>query len=184
MHRAPDLKEQLDGVLYGVLVRQVAELHLAGEHWDVSRALGDSAPALQELASQLDKDFGQRVRTRRQELGLPVALAGKVLPLRTTQLPWASPAELGVLDVDAPDTEEERAAWRVRLAERRMREAYLALEEANQHSVPEWGWAQLEATFQHEVQVYAAALAAAEAVTQGQEDAGSPAEELVPPPVP
>jgi hypothetical protein len=58
-----------------------------------------------------------------------------------------------------------------------MREAYLALKEANQHSVLEWGWAQLEATFQHEVQVYAAALAAAEAVTQGQEDAGSSAKE-------
>jgi hypothetical protein len=40
--------------------------------------------------------------------GLAGGLAGKVLPLRTTQLPWASPAELGVLDMDAPDTEEER----------------------------------------------------------------------------
>jgi hypothetical protein len=83
--------EQLDGIVYGLLVRRVAELHTEGEHWDVSRALGDAARALVELARQPDKDFGQRVRARRQELGLPVAATGKVLPLRASQPPLEPP---------------------------------------------------------------------------------------------
>jgi hypothetical protein len=124
--------EQLDGILYGLLARRVAELHPAGEEWDISRALGDVAPALEDLSAQQEKDFGQRVRTRRQELGLPVAPAGKMLPLRASQPPLDSPAGLGALDAEPPVTEQERALWRVRLAERRMREAYLALEETEQ----------------------------------------------------
>jgi hypothetical protein len=89
--------EQLDGIVYGLLARRVAELHPAGEEWDISRALGDVAPALAELSAQPEKDFGQRVRTRRQELGLPVAPVGKVLPLCAHQPPVETAEELAAL---------------------------------------------------------------------------------------
>ena len=124
--------EQLDGILYGLLVRRVAELHPAGEHWDISRAVGDVVPSLTKLAAQPNKDFGQRVHQRRQELGLPVAQAGKVLPLQASQLPLEPPEALAALDAEPAETAGEQAVWRVLLAERRMREAHLALEEAEQ----------------------------------------------------
>jgi hypothetical protein len=96
-------------------VRRVAELYQEGEHWDISRALGDAAPALAELATQRDKGIGQRVRARRQELGLPVATAGKVLPLRASQSLLEPPDALAALDAEPPETEQERAARRVLL---------------------------------------------------------------------
>jgi hypothetical protein len=150
--------EQLDGILYGLLARRVAELHPEGEAWDISRALGDVAPALEDLSAQPEKDFGQRVRTRRQELGLSVAPAGKVLPLRASQPPLDSPAGLAALDAEPPVTEQERARWRVRLAERRMREAYLALEEAEQRGISRKELERLAEAFTQASEVYGAAV--------------------------
>jgi hypothetical protein len=152
--------EQLDGILYGLLVRRVAELHPAGEHWDVSRALGDVAGSLAALAAQPDKDFGQRVRTCRQELGLPVAPPGTVLPLRAVQPPPESPDELAALDAEPPEAEHERAVWCERLAERRMCEAYHLLAEAEQQGGLLRELEHRAAAFVHEVAVYGAALAA------------------------
>ena len=123
----------------------------------MSRALGDVAPALTELAAQPDKGFGQRVRQRRQELGLPVARAGKVLPLRAS-LPLPEPPEaLAALDAEPPHAEQDRAAWRARLAERRMREAHLALEEAEQRSALPRELERVSAEFDCAVAVYGAA---------------------------
>jgi hypothetical protein len=162
--------EQLDGILYGLLVRRVAELHPEGEQWDVSRALGNVAPVLAELATQPDKDFGQRVRACRQELGLPVAPAGKVLPRRASPPPPEPPEALAALDAEPPDAEQERAVWRVQLAERRMREAHLALEEAEQRGVPPREVERATATFDQAVAVYEAAdlLCAAQAPYEGR----------------
>jgi hypothetical protein len=118
-------------------------------------ALGDVAPALVELAAQPAKDFGQRVRTRRQELGLPVARADKVLPLRASQ-PLREPAEvIAAFDAEPPTAEHERAIWRAQLAERRMREAYLALEEAEQHGACQHELERLADVFAHESAVAA-----------------------------
>jgi hypothetical protein len=153
--------EQLDGILYGLLVRRVAELHPEGEQWDVSRALGDAAPALIELAAQPDKEFGRRVRTRRQELGLPVTQAGKVLPLRVSTPALEPPEALAALDGEPPETEQERSAWRSRLAERRMREAHQVLEEAEQRGVSARELERAAGLFDHAVHVYRAAQAAA-----------------------
>jgi hypothetical protein len=98
----------------------------------VSRALGEVVPALDDLDTQPETDRGQRMRRRRQELGLLVMPAGKELPLHATQLSPESPDDLAELDPEPPEAEAERAAWRLRLAERRMREAYLAPVEAEQ----------------------------------------------------
>jgi hypothetical protein len=150
----------LDGILYGLLARRVAELHPAGEEWDIFRALGDVAPALEDLSTQPEKDFGQRVRTRRQELGLPVAPASKVLPLRASR-PLLEPAEvIEALDAEPPTAEHERAVWRVRQAERRMREAYLALEEAEQQGASQRELERLADVFAHESAVAAAVAGA------------------------
>jgi hypothetical protein len=151
--------QQLDGILYGLLARRVAELHPEGEGWDVSRALAEVAPALAKLSAQPDKDFGQRVRQRRQELGLPVVPARKVLPLRATQRPLEPLIEL---DTEPPEAEQERVVWRVRLAERRMREAYLALEETEQRGAPARELEQLADVFIQETAAYEAATTISE----------------------
>jgi hypothetical protein len=72
------------------------------------------------------------VRTRRQELGSPVTPAGRGLPLRASRPQLEAPEALAALDAELPEADQERAEWCARLAERRMREAYLALEEAEQ----------------------------------------------------
>jgi hypothetical protein len=151
--------EQLDGILYGLLARRVAELHPAGEQWDISRALGDVAPALAELSAQPEKEFGQRVRVRRQELGLPVAPVGRVLPLLASLLPVEPPETLATLDAEPPAAHQERAVWRTRLAERRMREAYLALEEAEQRGASPREVERLADAFAQASEVYGAAAA-------------------------
>jgi hypothetical protein len=168
--------EQLDGILYGLLVRRIAELHPEGEQWDISRALGDAAPALTELAAQPDKAFGQRVRQRRQELGLPVAPAGKVLPLRASQPILEPPEALAALDAEPPEAEQERVAWRARLAERRMREAHLALEEAEQRGGPTRDVERVAAAFDHAVRAYKAGVQActAHAPSDGDESDTEP----------
>jgi hypothetical protein len=117
------------------------------------------APALEELAAQPEKEFGQRVRTRRQELGLPVAPAGKVLPLRASQPREESAAELAALDAEPPAVDHERAVWRMQLAERRMREAYMALEEAEQRGGPSKEVERLAHVFTHASTAYGAAVA-------------------------
>jgi hypothetical protein len=150
--------EQLDAILYGVLKRRVAELHPKGEEWDISRALAEAAAALTEIAAQPGKDFGAQVRTCRQELGLPVAPTCTVLPLRALQLSVDPPDVLAALDAEPPEAEQERAIWRRCAAERRMREAYVLLEEAEQQGMPVGELESLAAIFEHETAVYEAAL--------------------------
>jgi hypothetical protein len=152
--------QQLDGILYGLLARRVAELHPEGEEWDISRALGDVAPALAKLSAQPEKDFGHRVRARRQELGLPVTTPEKVLPLRARQRPLDPPETLAGLDTEPPAAEQERAVWWVRLAERRMQEAYLVLEEAERRGASLAEQERLAALFTQESAVYTSALTA------------------------
>jgi hypothetical protein len=158
----------------GLLVRRVAELHPEGEQWDVSRALGDVALALAEIEGRPEKDFGQRVRSHRQELGLPVVTVGKVLPLRASQLPLEPPEVLAALDAEPPETKQDRATWRARLAERRMGEAHLALEEAEQRAASVRELERVAATFDRAVKVYeAAALVACAAPAGGSVQAAS-----------
>jgi hypothetical protein len=73
--------------------------------------------------------WGDEPRTRRASAR---AECQKVLPLRAGQTALDAPVVLAALDGEPSEGEHERAMWRVRLAERRMREAFLALEEAEQ----------------------------------------------------
>ena len=127
--------EQLDAGAYGYLVSRTALLHPNGETFDVSMGLRGLFDALTKIASQPDKDFGALVRQRRRKRGLPVAPVGKVLPFLPA---WSNddPAERAALDTaaetvlvgEAPPDELRTA--RARLAEFRMKETLLELEEA------------------------------------------------------
>src|SRR5262249_31684360 len=72
--------EQLDAGAYGYLVSRTALLHPHGETFDVSKGVRGLFQALNKIAAQPEKDFGEMVRHRRRKRGLPVAPAGKVLP--------------------------------------------------------------------------------------------------------
>jgi hypothetical protein len=72
------------------------------------------------------------------------------------------PEALAALDAEPPDAEaeQEHAAWRVQLAERRMREVHLALEEAELQGAPVRDLEPAAAAFDEAVAVYEAAVQA------------------------
>jgi hypothetical protein len=155
--------EQLDAGAYGYLVSRTALLHPKGESFDVSMGLRGLIDALTKIATQPEKDFGELVRTRRRKSGLPVTPADKVLPVLPT---WSNddPVAGAVLDaavetVFAGDSlTDELHIARVRLAERRMAEALLALEQAGLSQVSAHEVAQLEQIYAQELTAYRAVM--------------------------
>jgi len=94
--------------------------------------------ALTKIATLPEKDFGELVRQRRRKRGLPVAPMAKALPFLPAHRD-DDPEERSALDAAAEclwqDKQEavphsELDAARVRLAERRLREAFTKLEAA------------------------------------------------------
>ena len=77
--------EQLDVGAYDYLVSRTALLHPKGETFDVSMGLRGFVDALTKIAAQPEKAFGELVRKRRRQRGLPFAPAGKVLPFMPTR---------------------------------------------------------------------------------------------------
>jgi hypothetical protein len=127
--------EQLDAGAYGYLISRTALLHPKGETFDVSMGLRGFFDALTKIAAQPDKDFGELVRQRRRKRGLPVTPASKILPFLPARR-GDGPAERSALDTaaerllkDSLQGDELHAA-RVKMAERRLCEAFIALEEA------------------------------------------------------
>jgi hypothetical protein len=144
--------EQLDAGAYGYLVSRTALLHPKGEAFDVSMGLCGLFQALTKIAAQPEKDFGELVRKRRRKRGLPVAPAGRVLPF----LPAAPRKELGqveavdaaaeaLLQDDLPS--DEFHAAQVGLAEGRLHEALVALENATVRGASGRELAHLEQTY-------------------------------------
>jgi hypothetical protein len=169
--------EQLDVGAYGYLVSRTALLHPKGETFDVSMGLRGLFEAFTKIAAQPEKDFGALVRQRRRKRGLPVAPAGKVLPF----LPARGEddlAERAALDAaserllhDEGHVHELHEA-RVRLAERRLHEALVALEEA------EWRGETSQRLARHKT-VYQQALTAYEALSRQHSMQGSDTMALV-----
>jgi hypothetical protein len=152
--------EQLDAGAYGYLVSRTALLHPKGETFDVSMGLRGFFDALTRIAAQPDKDFGELVRQRRRKRGLPVSPAGKIMPFFSISVGNDAAAEGAALDtaaeaiLDSDNPIDELRTARVRLAERRMREALLALEEACLREVSAHEVARLEQIYADELAVY------------------------------
>ena len=155
--------EQLDAGAYGYLVSRTALLHPQGETFHVSMGLRGLFDALSKIAAQPEKDFGELVRQRRRKCGLPVAPAGKILPFLPS---WRNDASADGIALDASaeavlagdiSTDELRTA-RVRLAERRMREALHAPEKSGLHEASAHEMARLEQIYAHELAAYEATL--------------------------
>jgi hypothetical protein len=155
--------DQLEAGAYGYLSSRTALLHPQGETFDVSMGLGGLATALTNIAGHPDKDFGALVRARRRKWGPPVAPAEKILPFLPatisedpTEPEAVDAAAEAALHCDMP-TDELRAA-RLRLAERRMAEALLALEEAGLRGDSAHELARLEQVYAQELAGYEAAM--------------------------
>jgi hypothetical protein len=156
--------EQLDAGAYGYLVSRTALVHPKGETFDVSMGLRGLFDALTKIAAQPEKDFGELVRRRRRKRGLPVAPAGKVLPFLPDRM-RDDPALLEMVDAAAgialrddlpPD--QLRVA-RLRLAERRLREALFALDDASVRGASAREYLRLEQVFFQTVANYEALAA-------------------------
>jgi len=116
--------------------------------------------ALTKTAAQPDKDFGALVRQRRRKRGLPVAPAGKVLPFVPT-ISHGDLAKREALDVAAENLIEDEANGdelrraRVQLVERRLSEAFMALEEAeSREHISAWKRRRLDDAFARELNTY------------------------------
>jgi hypothetical protein len=157
----------LDRLAYGALVSRVAMLHPHGGQYDISAAIGEIAPALIWESEDPKKDFGELVRERRRRFGKPLPPAERVLPFRsafarsreetkgkTEEETDSAPA----LDVAPADnaSDQERARWRLALAERRLREAEQAYETALRHHKPMRVLTQLRAAVDQEAATCAA----------------------------
>jgi hypothetical protein len=80
--RGGDVKV-LDRVNLGCRISRVADQHPDGGTWTLSRAVGEAYPAwevLERKKAAAGKDFGELVRERRRERGLPLPVAEKALP--------------------------------------------------------------------------------------------------------
>jgi hypothetical protein len=114
--------EHLDVGLYGYLVSRTAILHPEDETYDLSRAVGEMVTSLQQIAADPKKPFGELVRARRREKGLPVPAAAKILPFVRS----GEPKEL-----DEEQVQQLKAGMPLAVAEQRMKEAWWALEESS-----------------------------------------------------
>ena len=152
----------LDRGQYAYLVSRVALQHRDGDHWTLFRALGEALPALEALEATMTQrghDFGELVRERRRQRGLPVPIADKVLPFRSAscsemgvvELPEAAPAELSSSNAEAA------ARLRLKLAEVRMMEAWLQLDQSELQGSSQRKLSGLEAVYLHESRTYKAA---------------------------
>jgi hypothetical protein len=156
--------EQLDVGAYGYLVSRTALLHPEGETFDVSMGVRGFFAALTKIAAQPDKDFGELVRQRRRKRGLLVAPAGKLLPFlpargqdEPSKRAAVAAAAEAILNTSAPHDDLQSA--RLNLAERRLTEALVALEDAERRGSAPGPIEQLEG-------VYTQAFAAYECMLQ------------------
>jgi hypothetical protein len=146
----------------GYLVSEVARAHPNGGQYDISAAIGEVAPLLLREFEKPTKDFGELVRERRRRWGLSLPPAEKILPFRST-LERTEEAEDAVqahmLDAKPPNSasDQERARWRVAMAERRMREAEQAHERAARQGKPARLLTRLQADVEREVATFIAA---------------------------
>jgi hypothetical protein len=151
--------KQLDVGAYGYLVSRTALLHPQGETFDVSMGLRGFFDALTKIAAQPDKDFGELVRQRRRKRGLPLAPAGNVLPFLPPSDQDSSDARAAV-DLVAEQVltgdvcENDLHTSRLRVSERRVRDALTALEDAEQRDDAPQRLRQLEATYRQELSCY------------------------------
>jgi hypothetical protein len=154
----------LDGVQYGCLASRVAKLHQDGGQWTLSRAIREALPQLEAVEREQGIEFGELVRERRRQRGLPLPILDKVLPFRTSAMPEAT-------HEDAPPIGEEYVLAgtdprqvRVALAEERMEEAFAMLQEAELRGSPTWTLERLEEAYHIEEAAFrAAAMTAAPA---------------------
>ena len=115
---------------FGCLISRTAQLHPDGGTWTLSRALGDALPALQALEEKktaAGRDFGELVRERRRQRGLPLPVGEKVPPFRP---PAGSASSLEAGEARVAEAwmalQSAEQARRSRRVLRELEEAYLA----------------------------------------------------------
>lgn len=148
----------LVSLMGGCLVSEVAHAHPNRGQYDISAAIGEAVPALMREFEKPNKDFGELVRERRRRWGKPLPPAEKVLPFRSAFARDDTAPNAPTLDVEPSDeaSDQERAQWRVTLAERRLRKAEQAYESALRQGKPRRLLTQLRAEVDREAETYSA----------------------------
>jgi hypothetical protein len=126
--RGHDAKK-LDQGQYGYLASRTAILHPDGGRWTLSRAIGEAPPQLEAVEREQGIDFGDLVRERRRQRGLPLPIAEKMLPFRPTCTPDAT-SEYQLLAGYDGLSATEPCQFQAALAEGRVAEACADLQAA------------------------------------------------------
>jgi hypothetical protein len=158
--RVHNLRHLVSGS-YGYLASLIAEQFQEGEQWDVSRAIGELAQEWVKEAEKPGKDFGELVRLRRKERGLPVLLRTEMLPvlpirLRQHSVPKPIPAPEAFPMPLEDECKQLTPLTRKLCAERRMRDALQTLEDAELRQEPEHKLVRYEAQYAQEEETYMA----------------------------
>ncbi len=140
----------LDDMQYGCLASRVAKLHPNGGQWTLSRALGEVAGALEAIEAKktmAGQDFGELVRERRRQRGLPLPIVDRVLPFRSKPTDLADDVPLTSDDPSDGASPKDPYTRHVVLAERRVTEAFVALEAAELSGAPHRSLDRLETLY-------------------------------------
>jgi hypothetical protein len=163
--RGHDTK-MLDRGEYGYLASRAAILHPDGGQWTLSRALGEALPRLEAVEREQGIGFGDLIRERRRQRGLPVPFAEKVLPFRPT-VALAAMQEYPWLDSDAGlPVLTDSLQLRVKLAEGRVAETFAVLQDAELRGASRQTLDRLEKAYFAEVSTYQASAAKADSPTE------------------
>jgi hypothetical protein len=142
---------------YGYMASRTAILHPEGGQWTLSRALGEALPALEAVEADQGKAFGELVRERRRQRGLPLPIAEKVLPFRAAGCD-EPPLPSAELTTDAGDQVSlgNLLHLRVARAEGRVADAWARLAAAEQAGIAPRVLDGLEAAYLAELAGYQA----------------------------
>ena len=146
----------LDGVQFGYLVSRVANRHAVGGQWTLSRAIGEARPQLEAVEREQGVEFGELVRERGRQRGLPFPIAEKVLPFRPPVRNEATPTAEPTANPD-PDEPQGRVDLGNVPAEARVAAAWHRLAAAELAGSSRRELEALEAAYHAEVATYRAA---------------------------
>ncbi len=155
--RGHDTKK-LDQGQYGYMASRTAILHPDGGQWTLSRAIGEALPQLEAVEREQGIDFGELVRERRRQRGLPLPIADKVLPFRPDVTSEPASGEESMTGYDGPPIVTAPLLRRAVLSEEQVAEAFTALQEAELRGASRRVLDRLEAALFAEVSVHHALL--------------------------
>ena len=151
--RGHDTKK-LDQGQYGYMASRTAILHPDGGQWTLSRAIGEALPQLEAVEREQGASFGELVREKRRQRGLPLPIAEQVLPFRLSATDGATADDIPLIGDADLSTATDPLQLRVVRAEGRVAGAFAALQDAELRGASRRALDRFEAAYLAELATY------------------------------